>query len=317
MSRDEASFAREAFRGLCALVSEGALVFEDRGELVCIEVSANALRILGLAPSDLLEQTRGAIVKRLEARGEPAASSLAALPAIAHDAVLVRLGSEDADACWWSSRAISVRGEVLGRIDVLRPADLVGELQKKLDEASQRLRDLSTVDELTGLANEKHLAHELDREHRRAQRTWQPYAVARIGADEVDALTAALGRAAFDALLRKVGEALRSGRREYDLVARADGSHDLLVLLPGLGESDVGPVLERSLSAMRDAARAGAGQDVTFCAGVALWVPPSMDRPEDMMQRAGTALEAARLMGRGNVEIDARQSEWKELPSEG
>src|SRR5439155_25636056 len=90
---------------------------------------------------------------------------------------------------------------------------------------------------------------------------------------------------------------------------------ELILLLPGIDVRAVKAVLKRSLGAMRDAARAVTGREVTFCAGVALWIPPSVETAADIVSRAGTALAAAKLMGRGSMEIDASTVEWKDEPT--
>ncbi|MEZ4308690.1 MAG: hypothetical protein R3F14_11650 [Polyangiaceae bacterium] len=88
-------------------------------------------------------------------------------------------------------------------------------------------------------------------------------------------------------------------------------------MLPGIDERAVKAVLARSIAAMRDAAREVAAREVTFSAGVAVWIPPSVESSEEVLQRAATALRAAQLLGRGHVEIDARMIEWKDDPAAG
>ncbi|MEZ4315766.1 MAG: GGDEF domain-containing protein, partial [Polyangiaceae bacterium] len=179
-----------------------------------------------------------------------------------------------------------------------------------------RMAQTSILDDLTGLSNRKHFESEVDREHRRSQRSWASYAVARIDVDGMAQLNADIGEEAGDTLLRRTGEVLKAARREYDLVARWEND-ELIVLLPGIDERAVKAVLARSIAAMRDAAREVAAREVTFSAGVAVWIPPSVESSEEVLQRAATALQAAQLLGRGHVEIDARMIEWKDDPAAG
>jgi len=44
---------------------------------------------------------------------------------------------------------------------------------------------------------------------------------------------------------------------------------------------------------------------VSICVGGGVWIPPSAERGEEILRRAGVAMFKARAAGRGRVHIDA------------
>lgn len=324
MSDGGASFADRALAAVLDLAGEGALLFEGEG-LACRAASARAAEVLGLARDAVAGRSRDDLLAALIPGDDATTRALAALrsvaPAETRRETLALKGDPPRVLSWTTAPILSAGADTdtaapVGRVDLLADHTVEALLREELERAHAKMASTSVVDELTGLANRKHFEHEIDREHRRSQRAWASYAIARIDVDGMAALNDALGRETGDALLRKIGQTLKEARREYDLVARWEND-ELAVLLPVIDERSVKTVLARSLAAMRDAARSVAGREVTFCAGVALWIPPSVESGSDIVERAGLALRAARIMGAGHVEIDARLVEWKDDPGAG
>lgn len=313
MAEGNAPFAERAFAAILAILDDGALVFEGEG-LVCRAASSRAAEILGVPVESLLGRARDDVLAGLPGGDDATARAIAALRAAAADEArreTLAIRSDPPRLVEWSTAPVGPEGAAVGRVDLLIDRTVEALLREELERAYARLAQTSLIDELTGLANRKHFENEVDREHRRSQRGYAPYAVARIDVDGMAEINEAIGRDASDALLRRVGEVLKAARREYDLVARWEGD-ELAVLLPGIDERAVRSVLGRSLAAMADAARALCGREVTFCAGVSVWIPPSIEAADEVLQRAATALRVAKAMGRGHVEIDARLVEWKD-----
>lgn len=324
MSEEGGTFAERALAEMLDLLDEGALVFEG-DTLACVSASARATQLLGLTREALVGRVRDEILAGIAAGDDESARALGAIrdaqgEQTARETIVIQ-GDPRPDgaarlprAVVWATKPIVAFGHPIGRIDVLADRTAERSLRVELAEARARMSEMSLADEVTGLSNRKHFQSEIDREHRRSQRAWSSYAVARIDIDSMSRLNSELGRSEGDALLRRVGEALKAPRREYDLVARWE-EDELIVLLPGIEKHAVKAVLGRSLASMREAARALAGREVTFCVGVALWVPPSVEMADDIVTRAGTALMAAKIMGPGTVEIDASAAPWKDDPA--
>lgn len=319
MSGDGGTFPDRALAAVLDLSGEGAFLF-DGETLACRAASGRGAEMLGLPRETLLGRTRDDLLAALGASDEATARALTALRSVApaetrHETLAIK-SDPPRVLSWATAPILSDEGEPTGRIDLVSDRTVEALLREELDRAYAKLAQSSLVDELTGLANRKHFEHEIDREHRRSQRAWSSYAVARIDVDGMEAIDTELGRDAGDRLLRQIGQTLKEARREYDLVARWEND-ELAVLLPGIDAHAVKAVIGRSLASMRDAARAAVGREVTFCTGVALWIPPSVESAGDIIERAGLALRAARIMGTGHTEIDARLVEWKDDPGAG
>ncbi len=210
----------------------------------------------------------------------------------------------------WTSVPLPVGGAgAQGRLNLIRDVTRERRAEAAGEELTRRLEMEATLDNLTGLANVKRFEEECLREHRRAQREWISYAVARLDVDGMGAINERLGRPAGDELLKRIGDELRSSRREYDVVARWRDD-EFVLLLPRADLRALSRVLRRALNRVHAGARELV-PGVTLCVGAAIWTPPSAEGPADILRRAGAALAAARAKGTGKVEADLGAGGWK------
>ncbi|MDI1444750.1 GGDEF domain-containing protein [Polyangium sp. 6x1] len=287
-----------ALETLLDVLDEAVLVFDEG--LVCRAAGRRAAALLGLDPGSCIGQTRASLLARIresapELEGPLAALEEGALSAARVEIDPLEIAGPPARAFVWTSAPVVKDGVVHGRIDVVRDQSASLAMARKLDE-------VSLVDALTGLANRRRFEEECEREHRRAQRVWDSYAVARVDVDGMGAVNEALGREKGDALLRLLGQALRASRRQYDVVARW-GDDDFAVLLPCVDRAAVKSVLTRAAAQMTAAAK-DAGYAITLSVGVAVWKPPSADSAADVLGRATAALDAAKRKGPGAILVD-------------
>jgi diguanylate cyclase (GGDEF)-like protein len=120
-------------------------------------------------------------------------------------------------------------GMLAGRMSRLR--ERLREQKIELGDALARIQDLATRDDLTGLANRRHMTAMLEQEHARSARSGQPFCVAVLDIDHFKRVNDAHGHAAGDAVLRWFAAAGRAELRDADLLARW-GGEEFLVLLP-------------------------------------------------------------------------------------
>jgi diguanylate cyclase (GGDEF)-like protein len=173
-------------------------------------------------------------------------------------------------------------------------------LRAQLVQAVTTIRTLATTDELTLLANRRHM-HELLalEQHRRASLP-NHVCIALIDIDFFKAINDKHGHAAGDAVLknfaREAGATLRSG----DTLARW-GGEEFLLLMPDTRLEEALAVIDRitvRIRAMR-VAEVDAHVAITFSAGVAASLPH--ERFDEAIQRADEAMYRAKASGRNCV----------------
>jgi diguanylate cyclase (GGDEF)-like protein len=221
----------------------------------------------------------------------------------------LRREKEDAQGRYQSSLEEEVRertedlAQEKGRLEVARQdAEAVN---LRLREANERLAWLSRRDELTGLANRRHLEMVLDGEWRRSARTAQPVAVILIDVDRFKDYNDEFGHLAGDRCLQAVADSLAEGcQRGGDLAARY-GGEEFLIVLPG-ADRDAASVIAERLRAAVEALRiphasASPLPFVTVSAGVGSIRPRDGLSSAILLAAADAALYAAKRQGRNRV----------------
>lgn len=195
---------------------------------------------------------------------------------------------------------LAAKMRAMQRLQSMR-ARLIG-MSEELREANDRLRLLSEVDELTGLANRRgfsRVLHERIAEAR--QRSW-PLTLVVCDVDQFKAYNDALGHVEGDACLREVGGVLQRACRRPDDLATRYGGEEFALILPNTPRSGA-MTFARALSRlMRGLGRAHPGSSVaphvTISGGITTCVPDASTTSEGMILRADEALYAAKRQGR-------------------
>jgi diguanylate cyclase (GGDEF)-like protein len=301
-----------ALSALLEALDEGVLVFDEHA--VCRAAGRRAAEILGLDAATVLGLTRAAVLARVGAAATDA-DALAPLATASERTVVdpIELLAPHARTIVWTSVPIAALPGA--RVDLLRDVTRERRAEAAAADLGRRLEIESTLDDLTGLTNRRRFEEDCLREHRRAQREWVSYAVARLDVDGMGAINAAHGFETGSELLKRIGEELKSARREYDVVARWKDD-EFVLLLPRADVTAVRRVLQRTLDGVYEKVRALV-PGVTVSTGVAVWTPPSAEGSADTLRRSTEAIEAARKKGPGHVYVDARTVDWKSDPGEG
>lgn len=180
---------------------------------------------------------------------------------------------------------------------------LRGRLKRQKEElltAVETIRTLATMDELTSLANRRHMNEVLGAEERRKGMPSRRVCIALLDIDFFKNINDRYGHAGGDAVLRTFAGAARAELRANDVLARW-GGEEFLLLLPDTDLTEATRVLARMkerVGAMR-ISELDRALTITFSAGV---VERCGDEAfADTISRADRAMYIAKSSGRNLV----------------
>jgi diguanylate cyclase (GGDEF)-like protein len=174
------------------------------------------------------------------------------------------------------------------------------ERQKDLSEALDRIRELATHDDLTGLINRRRMLELMNTEKHRTVRSGRSFCVAMIDIDHFKQVNDRLGHSAGDEVLSQVASTISDGLRETDIVARW-GGEEFLVLFTDTSDEAAEKVLMRIQDALAQTTvtQVDPSLRITISAGVGNHL-----RGEPLtrtVDRADKALYAAKAAGRNRI----------------
>lgn len=180
------------------------------------------------------------------------------------------------------------------------------------DRLIDRLRTISPVDGLTGLATKTVFDTQLKKEWNREQRFHQPLTIVLIDADEFGNYNSEHGHTAGDEAIRSIASSLRKHfHNAGDLAARIAGDKFGL-LLPG---EDVDTVRVSAENARAEIERLDiphplekSAPRVTVTIGIASAIPADGMQSDELFKQAETAVKAAKDAGRNQVLVFAADS---------
>ncbi len=183
--------ADRALSALLEALDEGALIFDERQ--LCRVAGRRVAELLGADPRHLVGQTRRSLVDLIaDATSAPATVHALHDEALSHGSTVadpIELLRPHPRTLVWTSIPISDPAGIIGRVDILRDVTRERHAEQASAEMARRLEEASTTDELTGLSNMRRFEEEAQREHRRSQRAWAPYALCRVDVDDWRAST--------------------------------------------------------------------------------------------------------------------------------
>jgi diguanylate cyclase (GGDEF)-like protein/PAS domain S-box-containing protein len=185
-------------------------------------------------------------------------------------------------------------------LDVTEELKREAELQRsraELELANRQLRELASVDALTGLANRRSFDEQFRAAFRRARRTNAPLSLLMLDVDHFKLHNDRFGHAHGDEVLRILGQLLRAQVRAGDLVARY-GGEEFIVLLAETEEAKACSLAHRLLEEIRQHSWPLA--PVTASIGLSSIGPATPDTGR-LLTLADEALYAAKCSGRDRV----------------
>ncbi len=174
--------------------------------------------------------------------------------------------------------------------------------KRELRTAQEKLVEMSTKDELTGLYNHRYFREALAREVSRARRYKTDLVLCMFDLDRFKRINDTFGHLAGDMVLSEVGAMLKKSVRESDLVCRY-GGEELVAILPSTGPEKAHIVCERfrKTVARHDFLFNQALFRVTVSAGIASYDGGADQSPTELLNLADQALYQAKEMGRNRV----------------
>lgn len=184
--------------------------------------------------------------------------------------------------------------ELLARLEIARR---ILEIQSRLERQNDRLRNLATADELTGLKNRREFHRVLEVGFALATRQRIPVSLILLDVDHFKRFNDNFGHPAGDETLQAVAAVLRSHTRPHDTAARYGGEEFALMLI-GVGETEACGIAERIRTSVAE--QPWPHRPVTVSLGVAT-VSPGVTTPSALVDCADQALYTAKRRGRNCV----------------
>jgi diguanylate cyclase (GGDEF)-like protein len=175
-----------------------------------------------------------------------------------------------------------------------------------IDRLRAEVADLALVDDLTGVANRRHLLARLAEECALSRRSGEPFALLAIDLDGFKQINDGFGHGAGDECLRLFTTAARSRLRPGDLLARAGGD-EFCIVLPATTAHEAASVARQVLQTCRESFARWEGAQIPIAAsiGVAQWEPIVGVHQERLIAAADQALYIAKKQGKNRHAVYA------------
>jgi diguanylate cyclase (GGDEF)-like protein len=273
-------------------LSDGVIVIDDLGKIA--DSNPAAERMLGSTALHIGNQLSDFLPSEIDLRRE-AAQDIHTI-----------------DGRWLDLRTTQVKtssNQVLGQVVLLRDVTAERDTQERLirtqvalQALNKRLAELAQTDELTGLANRRHLFESLHKEWARSTRYERSLSLIVLDFDQFKAINDNYGHQIGDQVLSSVAKILKGVVRPQDLVAR-HGGEEFSVLLPETSEAaalDVANRIHQALAQMEHSNGESGTFRITASLGVTTRSPDDLN-PDALMSHADIAMYHSKKTGRNGV----------------
>jgi diguanylate cyclase (GGDEF)-like protein len=173
----------------------------------------------------------------------------------------------------------------------------------KLSEAHIILKELNTIDAVTGIRNRQYFDDVLEQEWRRARRQGYDISMLLLDIDYFKKVNDTYGHLAGDECLASVAREIdKTFNRPSDIVARY-GGEEFAVILPYVSSENAFSMADQLRQIIEDKTYLSDGNElkVTVSIGVATIPPDEAAAPRDLIGWADTVLYEAKASGRNKV----------------
>ncbi|MCA1364893.1 GGDEF domain-containing protein [Bradyrhizobium sp. IC3069] len=179
-----------------------------------------------------------------------------------------------------------------------------GFLLMAMDRLRGEVADLALLDDLTGVANRRHLLQRLTEECARSGRSGEPFSLLLIDLDGFKTINDTHGHAAGDACLKHFTLMAQTRLRPGDMLARTGGD-EFCIVLPSSSLREAAAIARRVLEVCRQDAVSCSGRDIPIAIsiGVAEWDRGIGEFPDRLMANADHALYAAKKNGKNDFAV--------------
>jgi len=160
-------------------------------------------------------------------------------------------------------------------------------------------RELSLIDDLTGLHNIRFLREQLARELARSRRSEQPLSILMIDVDDLKYVNDRFGHRAGDKLLKRLGQAIGRVIRLSDIVVRYGGD-EFVVLLPAATAEAAYEVAKRVAHSIAKLAPIQGELQATVSTGIASY-PEDGVTQDELLHAADEAMFRAKKAGGNRI----------------
>ncbi len=189
--------------------------------------------------------------------------------------------------------------ELIARIEV---ALRIKFLQDDLMRANAELQSMALTDPLTGLRNRRFLSEHLQDLLPVARRYKEPLCCTMVDIDHFKQVNDTYGHPVGDEVLLTLAKLMKSSLREADIVGRY-GGEEFIIVSPRTDLKAGHLVTERLRKTVENTTFSTAKGDlsITISVGFAVYDPANPESAYDLIERADTALYAAKNAGRNKV----------------
>ena len=179
------------------------------------------------------------------------------------------------------------------------------EMSATIQEKNKILQNLSSTDELTGIANRRTFNRSLEREWTRAEKEQAPLSVAFLDIDFLKEINDTFGHQVGDHCLKNIAHTIKHTiNRPKDIVARYGGD-EFVILLPETHREEAAHLAEKVRKQIEILPIPTVGNKMdryaTVSIGVAILIPSKTMNKESLVQLADQALYEAKSKGKNSV----------------